>query len=164
MKRLYLLLSLVALPLLVSPVWAEIQSSPVGASAECMDGMFSTSSGRGTCSHHGGVKRKLDGSQPESAPSPRRRSGSQVSGAVWDSPNNGSSGGGSGVGNGARDFGGDGTNNGFSETSESFGNGASRGGRLMDGSLPNTGGTPWLLVTLGSVITGGGLFARRRLK
>lgn len=42
-----------------SPVRAK--SAPAGATAECWDGTFSFSRNhRGTCSHHGGVKRWLD--------------------------------------------------------------------------------------------------------
>lgn len=36
-----------------------IQSSPVGAAVECMDGTYSRSTGSGTCSHHGGIRRYL---------------------------------------------------------------------------------------------------------
>jgi len=39
---------------------ARANTAPAGASAECRDGTFSFSANhRGTCSHHGGVKRWL---------------------------------------------------------------------------------------------------------
>lgn len=43
-----------------SPAYTSDDSIPVGASAQCKDGTYSFSqSSRGTCSHHGGVSRRL---------------------------------------------------------------------------------------------------------
>jgi hypothetical protein len=40
----------------------ESETQPAGATAECEDGTYSFSESRsGTCSHHGGVKRWLNG-------------------------------------------------------------------------------------------------------
>lgn len=49
MKRMILV---IALSLLISPVFTQKAS----AAAICNDGTYSSSSGSGTCSHHGGVR------------------------------------------------------------------------------------------------------------
>jgi hypothetical protein len=43
-----------------SPAHTDTGAAPAGASAQCRDGTFSFSAHRrGTCSHHGGVARRL---------------------------------------------------------------------------------------------------------
>jgi hypothetical protein len=56
--------ALLALFLFLGIARAEIQATSAGARAECMDGMYSTSSGSGTCSWHGGVRHWLIASNP----------------------------------------------------------------------------------------------------
>ena len=54
MKK-YIILGILSL-LISFPVFAEItQYRNYNSRAVCRDGSYSTSTGRGTCSHHGGV-------------------------------------------------------------------------------------------------------------
>jgi len=113
---------------------ADIQSSPIGAAAECNDGMYSTTIGRGACSGHGGVKRELTSDGDVSATT---QSNSQVSPSFSESPDAAQSGA---------------TLTAIDETDAT----------ATDDGLPNTGGAPLSMFLSGAALAAGGLFFKRR--
>ena len=141
MQRLFVALSLSLVTVTAVPAWADIQSSPIGASAECGDGMYSTSTGKGTCSGHGGVKRWLNGSDSSSSLGTETRSDAQVSPSFTDT----SQGGGSGGSDIVSDT--------YTDTTVQ-----------STSALPKTGGEPLLMSLFGFALAGGAAWGRRRLR
>jgi Protein of unknown function (DUF3761) len=141
-------LSLSLLAAGLHPALAEITAMrQADSTAECSDGTYSNSTGSGTCSHHGGVKRWLNGTPTASAgPTANADQGGSTVGTTTlagfsDGGNGGNMGGGSGV---------------------SGGSGADNGREAV--TMPRTGGAPLLSSLCGLMLAGGAFGLRRRIR
>ena len=139
MKRLFFAVGL--LVTLSLPLSAKIQSTPPVDGAECNDGMYSTSGGNGTCSgKHGGVKRWLGKYAYKNKDLPSaggEAQNTQVAQYVSESDS--------------------------SSTAVSYSSDSTVGNAGASGTMPTTGGEPFLISALGIFAALGGLALRRRL-